>query len=279
MATAALPEQPPDAAAAGLPGDRHLGQLEDPALKQYLAVFPGDWNVWQHFALVADAQGLPVEAWRAIQIAQRLESDDDAGWSVEVNLAKTSMSPDELRRWLDQTATAHFRGRGSADVALALAGGYALLVRKGLAGAPSVEREELLAKAQAAVTHGRALLTPRTEPGIRRYVRAMQLVINELRAGREPKASILDRAGLPELHEFLDRNDHDTLAAEPRRGSGSGSVTFAMWRPSCAAMLLPCGASSARVRTLCMWCVATPLTHQVRPEVGFIVASASAFQT
>jgi len=161
---------------------------------------------------VADAQGLPVEAWHAIQTARRLEPDGNAGWSVEVNLAMASMSPDELRRWLDQTAVVHYRGRGSADVALALAGGYALLARQNLTGAPSREQEELLAKAQSAVTHGQALLTSRTEPELRRYVRAMQMVINELRAGREPKASILDRAGLPELHEFLDRNHHDTLA-------------------------------------------------------------------
>lgn len=182
------------------------------ALKQYLMAFPGDWNAWQYLALMADAQELPAEAWRAIQIARRLEPDDDAGWSVEVNLATASMSPDELRRWLDQTATVHYRGRGDADVALALAGGYALLARQSLTGGRSAELQELLAKAQAAVTHSYASLTSRTEPEVRRYVRAMQLVINELRAGHEPKASILDRAGLPELHAFLDRNDHDTLA-------------------------------------------------------------------
>ncbi|MBK8698038.1 MAG: hypothetical protein IPN17_38810 [Deltaproteobacteria bacterium] len=40
----------------------------------------------------------------------------------------------------------------------------------------------------------------------------MQMALRELRSGREPTESILDRAGLPELHALLDRNDHDTLA-------------------------------------------------------------------
>lgn len=88
-------------------------------------------------------------------------------------------------------------------------------------------------KYEVAVTHGQALLTSRTEPELRRYVRAMQMVINELRAGRGPRAAILDRAGLPELHEFLDRHDHDTLATlrrSPAEGPGVGGIAFVMWR-------------------------------------------------
>ncbi|MDB4930668.1 MAG: hypothetical protein JWM10_3152 [Myxococcaceae bacterium] len=181
------------------------------ALGSYLEAFPGDWSGWQFAAQSAHVLRRMGEAWRAVRFARRFAPDDVGGWSLEVNIATDVLPPEELGPWLDRAAAELYRGAGNADVALAIAGGYAMLSRDSMHS--HVQRMELLARADAAAARSEAMLRAAPDAELRRYVRGMQMAIRELRAGREPTDAILDRAGLPELHEILDRHQHDAVAA------------------------------------------------------------------
>jgi hypothetical protein len=149
-----------------------------------LAAFPGVAQFWWAEYRLAEQDGDLQTAWRAIDVAHRLEPEDGRYQAMRVDLAPRALPADQAKRYLEDV----FVAIDTVKPAVALL--YALgLLRQ----SPT---EETLRRAAHAVQCG---LRQKPEPPVGRYLTAVSMLLDELLAGRRPNDDVLYLAGLGDV--------------------------------------------------------------------------------
>jgi tetratricopeptide (TPR) repeat protein len=173
--------------AAALPAARTAARKE---LALVLAAFPGTTSFWWMGYRLAEADGDKKAAWDALTRARRLSPSNPrfeamslivAAWALPLGAAEEHISG--VRGSLD---------RAGAEVCLMYAYAEINLARKSSAAG----RAPRYRRAREAVEAG---LAQATSEGLRRNLKATQLLLDDLLAGRQPTVRILYLAGLGEL--------------------------------------------------------------------------------
>jgi len=179
-------------------------------LDALLARFPGAVNFWAMRCHLAEREQDKSGAWDALGRARQLDPSDPTLAALSLGLVPWALPPADAEQYL-----AGVRGTiegAAADICFMYALAEVVLAR----GARPDERALRWGRARAAAEAGRARAN---SPGLRRYLTAVQLLLDELFAGREPTMEILYRAGLGEAAamEKPDTNVVDFLTARARR--------------------------------------------------------------
>ena len=159
-------------------------------LNRFLTAFPGDARAWTIKSAAHLQAGETATAWSAIRRARTLAPEDMISRHAEISLAPLVLPPGEAASMLDAVHAEILRGEASADLCFGFIGAaLALSAKIGQRGA-------LLQQALDTATQG---LTLQLWPGDHKMLRAMQLMLRELIAGRKPSLDILYRCGLGTL--------------------------------------------------------------------------------
>jgi hypothetical protein len=174
-----------------------------------LARFPGAVNFWSMRCHLAEREGDKLGAWDALGRARQLDPGDPTLAALGLGLAPWALPPADAEQYL-----AGVRGtieEAEADICLMYALAEIVLARR----ARQDERALRWGRARGAAEAGRARTT---SLGLRRYLTAVQLLLDELVAGREPTMEILYKAGLGEAAamEKPDANVVDFLTDRSR---------------------------------------------------------------
>ncbi|MBI3206692.1 MAG: hypothetical protein HYZ29_34470 [Myxococcales bacterium] len=190
-----------------MPAERSKARGE---LAQVLAKFPGTTSFWWMQYRLAEADGNKKEAWEALTRARLLVPTNPRFLAMSLLVAAWALPPSAAEQHI-----AGVRGsidRAGAEVCLMYALAEVALARK----ASPDERRRRWRRAREASDSG--IARANTE-GLRRNLRAAQLLANELLAGRQPTMEILYLAGLGEVAAMASPNANvaDFLTARLRR--------------------------------------------------------------
>lgn len=177
-----------------------------------LEAFPGTTSFWWMAYRLAEADGDKKAAWDALTRARLLAPGNPrfeamsllvAAWALPLAAAEEHIS--RVRSSLD---------RAGAEACLMYAHAEISLAQK----PPASERELRYRRAREAVEAG---LAQATSEGIRRSLKAAQLLLDELLAGRRPTLEILYLAGLGELAAMIapKANVVDVLTSRVRQAA------------------------------------------------------------
>jgi len=181
-------------------------------LDAMLARFPGLANFWAMRCHLAERDGDKPGAWDALGRARQLDPGDTTLAALALGLAPWALPPAEAEQHL---AGVWGTIEGAApDICLMYALAEVVLAR----GARPDERALRWGHARVAAGAGQARANSLR---LRRYLTAVQFLLDDLFAGREPTMEILYRAGLGEAAamEKPDANVVDFLTAHARRVS------------------------------------------------------------
>jgi len=174
-----------------------------------LARFPGAMNFWWMLYRLAEMEGNKAEAWDALSRARQLAPDNArlaamslvvAVWALPAAAAEQHLAG--VRGTLD---------RAVAEVCLLYALAEIVLARV-------AAREEQVLRWERAREAAEAGLTRADTPELRSNLKATQLLLRELLAGREPTMEVLYRSGLGKAAalEKPDANVVDFLTTRSR---------------------------------------------------------------
>jgi hypothetical protein len=159
-------------------------------LASVLARFPGATSFWWMRYRLAEADERKKEAWEALSRARRLAPENRRFLAMSLLVAVWALPPAEAEKYI-----APIRGsfdRSGAEVCLMYAFSEINLARK----APSAERHIRWQRGLDAAQSGLAQVE---SEGLRRNLKAAQMLLQALLAGRKPTMDILYLAGLSEL--------------------------------------------------------------------------------
>jgi hypothetical protein len=160
-------------------------------LNRFLSAFPGDARAWVIKSAAHQEAGDAAAAWSAVRRARDLSPEDMIVRPVEISLVPLVLPPAEAASRLDAVYAEILRGEASADLCFGFIGAALALARRG------THRRELLQQAFDCATEGLTLQP--LGPGDHKALRAMQLILREMIAGRKPGLDILYRCGLGTL--------------------------------------------------------------------------------
>jgi hypothetical protein len=175
-----LDHLPPDSLARAR---KELGRL--------LERFPGATSFWWMAYRLAESAGDRGGAWDALRRARELAPTNPRFLAMSVLVAAWALSPVEADKYLAAIRPT-IANRAEPEVCLM----YGLAELRLAEHARASERPERWSRARDAADAGVA--RARTE-GLRRNLKATQLIARELLAGRKPTMDILYRAGLSEV--------------------------------------------------------------------------------
>lgn len=174
-----------------------------------LARFPGAMNFWGLGVHLAEMDGDKPGAWDALDRTRQLDPGSERWAAVSPVLAAWALLPSEAERHL--AGVRGTLGRAGAETRLM----YALAEISLAQRAASDEQALRWGRAREAAEEG---LARAERVDLRRNLKATQLLLHELLAGREPTMEILYRAGLGQAAamEKPDANEVDFLTARSR---------------------------------------------------------------
>ena len=159
-------------------------------LASVLAKFPGATGFWWMQYRLAEASENKEDAWEALSRARRLAPENQRFLAMSLIVATWALPRPEAERHI-----ASIRGsfdRSGAEVCLMYAFSEIALARK----ASPEERRQRWQRGLDAAQSG---LAQAESDGLRKNLKAAQLLLQELLAGRKPTLNILYLAGLSEL--------------------------------------------------------------------------------
>jgi hypothetical protein len=175
-------------------GDRVRARKE---LARVLAQFPGAASFWWMSYRLAEADGDKARAWNALGSARRLDPENPRFAAMSVLVAASALPFDEAETYL-----AGVRGaieQAEPELCLMYALAEITLARDGV---PQKRMSRwILARLAAEAGSARA-----TSDGLRKNLRAVQLILGALIHGREPTMDLLYLAGLGELASTVKAN-------------------------------------------------------------------------
>jgi len=177
-----------------------------------LATFPGVTSFWWLGYRLAEAEDDKSAAWDALRRARELEPNNPRFRAMSLLVAAWALPLAAAERHLESA-----RGsleRSEAELCLMYAVAQISLARK----ASEADRKRRWRHARDAADIGVARATT---GGLRKDLRAVQLVLRELLAGRKPTIDVLYLAGLGELASIAKTNENivDLLTTRFRRES------------------------------------------------------------
>jgi hypothetical protein len=178
-------------------------------LDTMLTRFPGAVNFWTMRCHLAEREKDKPGAWEALRRARQLEPGDPTLAALSLGLAPWALPPADAEQYL--VGVWGTIERATADLCLMYALAEIVLAR----GAHHDEQALRWGRARVAAEAGRARANTLE---LRRSLTAVQFLLDELFAGREPTMEILYRAGLGKAAamEKPDANVVDFLTARSR---------------------------------------------------------------
>jgi hypothetical protein len=166
-------------------------------LAGFVKTFPGASSFWWMSYRLAEGDADKSAAWDALARARRLDPDNPRFEAMAVLVATWALPPAEAKRHVGAVA-ASVRD-AAPEVCLMYALAEVSLARK----ASRAERTTRWSKARDAACLG---IATATSAGLHSNLRAVQLLLDELLAGRAPTTDILFRAGFAEQDAMVDPN-------------------------------------------------------------------------
>lgn len=181
-------------------------------LGHLLERFPGAVSFWWMAYRLAETAGDREHAWEALTQARRLSPRNPRFLAMSLLVAAWALPPAAAERHLASARSA--LDRAGAEVCLMYALAEITLARN----APAAKRAVRWMRARDAANTG---IARATTDGTRRNLKATQLLLGELLAGRKPTMEILYLAGLGEVAATAKANTNvaDFLTERLRRTS------------------------------------------------------------
>lgn len=155
-----------------------------------LASFPGATSLWWLQYRLAEAADRKDDAWEALSRARRLAPENPRFLAMSLLVATWALSRAEAEKHIAPVRASF--DRLGAEVCLLYACSEMMLARK----APSAERRT---RWQRGLDAAQAGLAQVEAEGLRKNLRAAQMLLQALLAGRKPTMDILYLAGLSDL--------------------------------------------------------------------------------